>query len=295
MPSEIRVVDQKFYYQLRNGDTFTENTGDFTTHLKGNILEKVKAVFNVQVSWYLNIRNYNVLYDSSANTLRIELAGTNFQNNGFAVGDEVKLSQVDRQVRGVITSINTGEVTLGSVTTPQGSPFADGYTTQIEGPDPLTGLTEKTALNYKFGLIEQNEFFNTLSKLTNTDQIYRVSGIDHGNPLTFADGESFGNNKAWVTGDMKCAFVGLVPDKDYNYNEDTTQEFQIEHEFIINPFFRDGELDSLNGIDTPPLDIFNGDKSLKYVFQTEFRTEISNPNTSMIADYDTQLGSVGYF
>ena len=34
--------------------------------------------------------------------------------------------------------------------------------------------------------------------------------------------------------------------------------------------------------------------SLKYVFQTEFRTVLSNPNTSFTSDYDTQLGSVGY-
>ena len=45
----------------------------------------------------------------------------------------------------------------------------------------------------------------------------------------------------------------------------------------------------------PPLDLFNGDMSLKYVFQTEFRTVLSNPNTSFVSDYDTQLGSVGYF
>ena len=75
MPSEIRVVDQKFFYQLRNGDTFADNTGDFTVHLKGNILEKVKAVFKVQVAWYYNLRNYNILYDNVANTLRIEQSG----------------------------------------------------------------------------------------------------------------------------------------------------------------------------------------------------------------------------
>ena len=74
----------------------------------------------------------------------------------------------------------------------------------------------------------------------------------------------------------------------------TTQEFQIEHTFKINPIYRDGELDSLKGIDVPPLDIYNGNLSLKYVFQTEFRTVINNPNTSMVSSYDTQLGSVGY-
>jgi hypothetical protein len=298
MPSEIRVVDQKFFYQLRNGDTFSDNTGDFTRHLKGNILEKVKAVFNVQLNWYIRFQGNGVVgyyYDTtpSTDTLTLTANGSNFIANGFAIGDTFKYSDVAWKFEGVITALSETEL-RADVTSVTGTPVSDAWDYTGE-PTFLTGTTTKTALEYKFGLIEQNEFFNTLSKLTNTDQIYRVSGIDHNTPLTFADGESFGNNKAWVTGNMKCAFVGLTFDKDEINTENTTQEFQIEHEFVINPFYRDGELDSLNGIDTPPLDIFNGNKSLKYVFQTEFRTEISNPNSSMIADYDTQLGSVGYF
>ena len=50
MPSEILIVGQKFYSKLQNGNDFTENNSDFSQHLKGGVLEEIKAVFNVQVS-----------------------------------------------------------------------------------------------------------------------------------------------------------------------------------------------------------------------------------------------------
>jgi len=298
MPSEIRVTDQKFLYQLRNGDSFTENTSDFTVHLKGNLLEKVKAVFTVQVGWSSDLNNYNLLYNAANQTLRIEAKGNDFRSDGFSVGDDVRLSIAFVALNGVVTSISDGEITLNSVSIIFGA-LSDGYSLEITGTDILTGLTDKTALKYKFGLIENNEALNTLSKLTNTDQIYLIDSIDHATPNTFSNGESFGNNKAWVTGGVKATFSQRVKGKDYQYPsflpDLSFQEFIIEHEFIINPFYRDGDLDSISGDEVPPLDIFNGDKSLKYVFDAEFRTEINNPNTALSTEYDTQLGSVGYF
>ncbi len=296
MPSEIRVTDQKFFYQLRNGDSFTDNTSDFTVHLKGNLLERVKAVFTVEVNWYTYLQNYNLLYDANAQTLRIELGGKDFYAEGFSVGDLVKLSgESTFSLTGTIGSITNGEINLTNVALTGSLPSS--YLVGIEPTAVLSGLTDKTAIKYKFGLIENNEALNTLSKLTNTDQIYLIDGIDHSSPNTFSNGESFGNNKAWVTGSAQASFVGRKQGKDYNQPDTDTsvQVFTIEHEFIINPFYRDGDLDSISGDEVPPLDIFNGDKSLKYVFDAEFRTEINNPNTALSTEYDTQLGSVGYF
>lgn len=298
MASEIRITDQKFYAKLNNGDTFTLNPSDFSRHLKGGVLEEVKAVFNVQVEWYSLLMSYDMLYDNSANTLRIVKTGLNFVKDGFSVGDSVKFSISSPQayITGDVTSLRTGEITLDNVVVVTGT-LSNNWSTGVsdQNNDILTGLTNLTALKYKFGLIDNDESINFLSKLTNTEQIYLIEDIDHGVPLAFSDGITQGNNKAWVTGSAKCAFVGLVPDSDYITPQDTTQEFQIEHIFKINPFYRDGELDSLEGTDTPPVDIFDGDRSLKYVLETEFRTVLNNPNTSKITKYDTQEGSVGYF
>lgn len=293
MPSEVRVVDQKFFAKYDNGNTFASNLSNFSRHLKGGVLEEIKAVFNVQVSWFTKITASSSSQYFETSTQRFTLR-SNVEDFAidYSIGDIVKLSDPSYRFDGVIASITGGEM-IFTVTAQSGSFTGDAWFLATS-TNYLTGVTPLTALEYKFGLIENDEPVNFLSKLTTTEQIFRAKNIDHGVPLTFSDGESFGNNKAWVTGSFKCAFVGLSFDNDQINTEDTTQEFQIEHIFKINPFFRDGELDSLQGIDIPPEDIFNGNMSLKYVLQTEFRTTLNNPNTSKIAQYDTQLGSVGY-
>ena len=57
MPSGIRVVDQKFFSKYNNGETFSSNTSDFARHLKGGVLENVKAVFTVQNYWFTTLIN----------------------------------------------------------------------------------------------------------------------------------------------------------------------------------------------------------------------------------------------
>ena len=307
MGASIRVVSQKFYSKLNNGNDFTTNeTTDFSQHLKGGVLEEVKAVFNVQIDWNTKIgaSTSSYYYDTAntTDTFIFRVDGKDFIQEGFAVGDLVRISDPQWSILGNIKSMSIGEILIDNITltgTLTGDvwsfPSADIW---------VTGLTEKTALKYDFGLIENDEPINFLSKLTNTEQTYLFKGIglrsDPTDPTTrstdFVDGESAGNNKATYTGSASIKFVGLSVGVDpiITPTPYTTQEFQIEHIFKINPIYRDGELDSLKGVDVPPLDIYNGNLSLKYVFQTEFRTVINNPNTSMVSSYDTQLGSVGY-
>lgn len=293
----INVVGQKFLAKLNNGDNYDINdTTDFSQHLKGGVLEEIKAIFNVQVSWDLMVKGNSSLkrwfHNSVDSTIRLTLDGVDFNNEGFSVGDNYKFTVVTWAIEGTVLAISEGQILLHIDNFTSGS-LSDGFAATSEDGF-LTGTTLKTALKYDFGLIENNEPINFLSKLTNTNQTYLFEGIDHANPLTFVDGVTQGNNKAPYTGSSKVAFVKFVPDNDQRNTENTTQEFQIEHIFKINPIYRDGEIDSLKGIDSPPTDIFKGDMSLKYVFQSEFRTVLNNPNTSMISSYDTQLGSVGY-
>ena len=73
MPTEIRVTNQKFLAKLNNGDDFTINdTTDFAQHLKGGVLEEIKAVFNVQIAWYTKINKYTYIYDATEETLSID-------------------------------------------------------------------------------------------------------------------------------------------------------------------------------------------------------------------------------
>ena len=258
----INVVGQKFLAKLNNGDDFTiNNTTDFALHLKGGVVEEIKAIFNIQVSWALKIEGNTgtCLFDNSDplnRTFRLQISGKDFSLDGFSVGDKYRLTDVNWTLFGVVTAISTGEINL-TVDTLDWLP-----STQIFTPSQvmyLTGLTKKTALKYDFGLIENNESINFLSKLTNTNQTYLFEGIDHDNPLTFVDGITQGINKAGYSGSAKVAFVRYSQGIDARREDlgvNDTQEFQIEHIFKINPIYRDGEIDSLKGDDVPPLDIF---------------------------------------
>ena len=294
MPKEVRVVGQKFFAKLNNGDSFNLNPTDFSTHLKGGVLEEIKAVFNVQISWnYKAAGGSSIYYYDTVNGIFIfRINGKNFGEE-FSVGDDIKFSDSNWKITGNIKAISLGEVIIDNLTL-TGTLTGDVWSEPTEDIW-LTGTTPKTALNYDFGLIENNENINFLSKLTNETQTYVFEGINHGTPLVFVDGKQKGKNKAANFGGCKVAFVGLSVGVDPINTENTTQEFQIEHTFKINPFFRDGEEDAVQGLEKAPLDLYNGSKSLKYVFKTEFRTVLNNPNTSLIGEYDTQDGSVGYF
>jgi hypothetical protein len=294
MGAEVRVVSQKFFAKLNNGDDFESNTTDFSTHLKGGVLEELKAVFKVQIGWSTNLTSWIWIYDGATGA-RIRKDGLDFGSEGFSIDDTLKISfnRGASQITGDVISIKIGELVLDNVVVTVGEVIPATSTDPFAGPDIMTGTSSQTALKYKFGLIENQEPFNTLSKLTNIDQVFLFEDINH---LTndFVTGNSYGGNKAWVTGSAKVKFVQNVTDNDNYLPGNSTQEFQIEHEFRINPVYRDGEEDSLDGIDVSPLDIFNGNKSLKYVFETEFRNVLTNPNSSKIDQYDTQDGSVGY-
>ena len=129
MPTSMRVVGQKFYAKLNNGDDFTENTSDFSLHLKGGVLEEIKAVFNIQVGWYTEIEGgTSVRYaDLANNTLRLQVDGKDFSLDGFAVGDEVKLTDVAYLYKGIITSMSVGEIMLDVTERLDGAIGQDGY------------------------------------------------------------------------------------------------------------------------------------------------------------------------
>ena len=327
MPQDIRIVDQKFFYESRNGTDFNLNTNEFTDHLKGNVLDKVKAQFKIQLNYYVELQtntfsNYfdNTNVDNITNFGEIYIEGNGFlSDGGFSVGDYIKYTGLipntlpDNEANffwatGTISSVSETELKFVCDQTPTQKftvVWANVWAQPLENAT-ITGLSAKKSLKFKYGLIENNESFNTLSKLTNTDQVYVEEQIDIDSPNTFSLAKPQGKNKAWRSEDesLSVAFVGRSFDKDKSnitplevsgYPLDGTLEYEIRHVFNITPFYRDGELDALKGVVKPPLDIYNGDKSLKYVFEAEFREEVNNPNSKITVKYENFEGSVGYF
>ena len=300
MPINLTVTKQEFRSQINNGDDFTLSSSDFATHLKGGVLENMQALFDVKLGWTSTLSTYFIQLNADGVTGTISDAIINWQNEGFTIGDKIKVSVPPGQSLGSPCTFTCEILTIsGNVITFNTLVFVSstipiGVTNWQATTGYVTGITPLDSLVYKFGLIENSESDNYISKLAQVDQIYHVTPMDVGNPNVFVSGTSFGNNKAWVTGDMSATFTYYLQDGDLIYPELLAPVYSIKHEFKINPVYRDNELTSLQGGAIPPIDIFNGSKSLKYVFEVDFRTVLNNPNTSKIGAFDTSLGSVGY-
>lgn len=299
MPIEIDVLSEKVFSQFKNGENFNSNISDFTPNLVGSVMEKLKLVVNYKISW-------GTLYiapdgDSSKFEWFVQLSGTeltirradgnSFLDDGFYVDQNTKLilnystgSPALKDDK-LVTFVNDDTIRIGNITSIPSTLIS----LVITGKEPLT------ALIHNFGLIENDETFNSISKVTDNNQGYYSGGVGvdsgSGRSTAFVNMIGLGQYNDFITGSCKVRYVqnsvGIFG------VSGIAQEFELEHEFIINPWYTDGSLsDLINGIAPEYL---LGTASLKYAYESDFREALSNPNTSIIAVSDKSLGSVAWF
>lgn len=279
MPVEIIVVESKFYTPLKNGVLFNQNLSDYTNNLAGSVMERSKLIQKININWFAQSSASDSWYLTAT---QIRRTSKSFFADSFTVGDSFDFitnwptnpfSPV--QFSGTIDSISEdGKVMNFSVT--GGAAVPGTYS-----DDGIRGTTSLTALTLKFGLIENNESFNFISKVSQNDQGYYAAGITG----TFADMTKLGDFADWVTGSMRVKKNS--PPSTYE------QQFEIEHIFRKVPYYLDGELSNLQNLIAP--DLYKGDATIKYAYQVDIRTVLSNPNSSKIALIENTLGSVGWF
>ena len=253
MGATVLVVDTKYFTQYKNGTTFASNPGDFTPNLAGSVMEKVKVVRTVNIGWSYIASSGNPCSPNGSGPATLILTRTagNWGDDSFTIGDECSLfwtdnggSQSDTTV--VITAI-TGGVLVGTWGGfPTGS--ANGW---LNASVQLHGKTALTALIYKFGILGNNETFNVSSKVSGSSQGYYSGTIGLGAPRStaFQVGLKWGIPEDWISGIMRVRYVS---------NPSTIiQQFEIEHEFVINPFYLDGELSNLQNNIIPALLVFH--------------------------------------
>lgn len=289
MGVELIVRNQKFYNEFKNDVGFVSNLADFTTNQTGSVMENVKVIQEVDISW-LSMSSSSDKFDTDATALTLRRTGSgNFIIDGFSVGDIFDLledfdnTQIFR-FQGQIVSISD---TLIVFTVISGTPLT---TTTGYANAGIRALTPLTASIYKFGLLENQESFSIASKVSGNDQGFYGSniGFDTGGGVrdtNFVTLVRLGQYEDWRTGSMKIRFVS---------NPSTyVQRFEIEHEFTIVPYYVDGELTNLQNNIIPNL--LDGLNSLKYSFSPGFRTVLSNPNTEKKIIVDDNLGSVAWY
>ena len=283
----FRLVETEFFNQFNNGEALDQNLTDFTKNLVGNITDKIRTRQTVAVSWTASSDSVNT-FDIVGNTLT-SISG-NFLNEGFVFGDIISLYD------NVGTAFVFTDRTITSLTANQ-IVFDGAVVPTVSYPDAkLYGKTPLESLRFKFGLIENNEPTNYISKIDGTaENSFSADGIgfDTGGGVRslvpVALNSAIGVN-SWKS-DFDSATVAFISTG--TQLEDYEQIFEINHYFTILPFFLDGELSNIQNLIQPAL--FTSTNTLKYVFDAQFNTTLSNPNGTKSATVDNWLGSVGWY
>ena len=284
---EFRVINTEFFNQFNNGELLDQNLNDRTSNLVGNITDKIRTRQTISVSWTSSSDVVNT-FDVLGNTL--SSAGGTFIADGFALGDIISLYDnvglafvfTDR----TITSLTPTQIIFDGAVVPT-----------VNYPDAkLYGKTPLESLRFRFGLIENNEPTNFVSKIDGTAQnSFSASGVgfDTGGgvrslvPVTL---NSASGVDSWKEdfGSATVAFLSTGTQLE-NYE----QVFEINHYFSILPFYLDGELSNIQNLIQPSL--FSSTNTLKYVYDAQFNTTLSNPNGTKTALVDSFLGYVGWY
>lgn len=282
----FRLINTEFFNQFNNGELLDQNLTDFTKNLVGNITDKIRTRQTIAVSWTSTSDIVNT-FDVLGNTLN-QTTG-NFINSGFALGDIISLYDnvglafvfTDR----TITSLTPTQIIFDGAVVPT-----------VNYPDAkLYGKTPLESLRFRFGLIENNEPTNFVSKIDGTaENSFSADGVgfDTGGGVrslvAVALNSATGVN-SWKS-DFDSATVAFISTG--TQIEDYEQVFEINHYFTILPFFLDGELSNIQNLIQPAL--FTSINTLKYVYDAQFNTTLSNPNGTKAALIDSFLGSVGW-
>ena len=93
MATNIIVRDTKYFNALRNGPAFNLNTGDFSTHLLGNIQVPQRMTANIRIQTRFWPLTYIVSGSVDPTGGQIELtSGQNWNTEDIYVGGRVNLT-----------------------------------------------------------------------------------------------------------------------------------------------------------------------------------------------------------
>ena len=272
--TDLFVTSRKFFYKLRNGENYLENTGEFSTHLKANNIEEVRADLRLELSWSADASGTRFI-DFNGN--KIESAQGSFVKDGLSVGDVVDVWNGGVLVSAGhnITALSASRIDIDGAALPAVSQSQDAR---------IRATNEVDALVYQYGLIANNgETTNFFSKIDGSVQEFQVSGLGAHLPVPMIPS---GIIQGWRSGSVTVQFVGQL--------DAYTRTYYLVHtDFVVLPTYLEGyEADLAAGLLTQ---LYQGADSIKYVSRYDFRNILSNANTGKIGIDDQDVGNVGGF
>ncbi len=292
MPIQIDVFNFKCFNQLRNGTLFDQNTGEYTASLVGNIGEKLKVTYTVNIGQSSNTEGVEE-WDFVLDVNEIRRSSGSFLDDGIQVGDQYLLYP-DWEARktpgevadyeGLVEFISSDGMTL-RYSVVSGTPTVTGVNTNVGlSFDQAQSPNINTAAFLRFGLLDNDETFNFISKTTENQQVYYAGSLQIVVPQVM---ESLGIVKDWVSGNASIEYVGIASP---GFRE---AQYLIEHEFVLNPFYILAYRQNIENSTVPAL--LAGDSSIKYAAELEFRKSLTNTGSSKSQIFDGLEGFVGWY
>jgi len=315
MPTRIKIKNREILRELPNDSDFLTDQTNLPSYLSANTMGRVQVKYTLELEAYLNIQSYEI-YENTANvsyTLLVD-SGDLISDVAIKEGDQVFINVGDGggtgNFRGFadVAFVTTDEVELINIVQNSGNwagPAGSLPTGQFSGSaaenDYIFNTSDFLSCNYNFGLIENDESFNTISKISNVANQYSVE-LDSVTPTNFVDGNYNGLIKSGKSGTFRFRRVSKSINNRFTADGvtpgaiDGLHVYELEHVFRVHPWYRDGEDDDLEAIIAPE-DIAKGAKSLKYSIQIDVRRTLSDPNSpiSVRDDSNQNRGSVGWF
>jgi len=272
MGLEVLVISQKYFNEYYNGINFTNNLTEYTNNFTGSVMGNQMVNLVIDINWRSDASVSNK-FTLQGNV--ITRATGNWSDDGFSIGDDI-------EIQGFLSNGNAfGPFTRVATSVVNGSIILDSSLSIADGEYELftiIGLTNLSALIHKFSLVENSDIFGTQNLITGSDSAYYGSSMAEGG--AWVNFQGLGQNKDWEAGTFRARKIWSPL---YRH-----ERFEIEHRLLI-PFYSEGDNLAL----LPPY--LDGLNSLKYVFESGFRSVISNPNTQKAIAFDSQLGSVAGF
>lgn len=268
----LQVVSRSFQRELSSATN---------SYLLANQFGKITFKTTIDVYWNFIVAQYsNQIAWDGVSVITREYG--DFTKDEFSIGDSINIYMYRDSpailwtATAVILSLNAKEMTLTTIVDTSGTmPSAFGYTPYVYAT--IDGTTALNSLRYSFGLIENNEPTNYISKLDQNEQTYICENLAGGSQQT-AQVQGYAS---WNTGTFKVKKVS-------HPTSTVRQRFEIEQVFIINPFYIQG-----SDIDNSPEWLANTN-SLRMVCKYEAKPELYNPNSTHGGVDEILKGDVGY-